>query len=120
MHRKLAEQLVSAHKDRSKNAQELEYEYDQQQKGISCRSCNSFITTVNLNKLVCDNCGAIELVEDGVLRCVEEIKILFPERKITTKLVQEWCMVIESKKIIREILKRNMKSTGYGQWTYFE
>jgi hypothetical protein len=54
------------------------------------------------------------------MRNVEEFKVLFPEWKITTNGIQEWCQIVESKKMIGRILKRNLKSMGYGQWSFYE
>ncbi len=40
--------------------------------------------------------------------------------RITTKGVFEWCGIIDSKKIIRRILKKNFKSIGDRKLRYFE
>ncbi len=55
------------------------------------------------------DCGHQELVTDAVLRNVCEIKLLFPSMKITTNLIFDWCMVIESKRTIKRILVKNYK-----------
>lgn len=121
MHNKLAEQLISFHQIEAPNPQRLPYyDFDQPQKGICCASCHSLSTSVRGTKLICDECGAIEKVESAVIRSVKEIKLLFPELKITTKIIHEWCGIIPSKTKIYRILKKNMKSIGFGQWTYFE
>ena len=41
--------------------------------------------------LTCETCGNVENWEVAVLRSVEEFKLLFPGRKITTNRVYEWC-----------------------------
>jgi len=46
--------------------------------------------------------------------------LLFPEMKITTCLVQDWCNGIVNKKRIAKILKKNLNLKGYGQWSYYE
>jgi hypothetical protein len=51
---------------------------------------------------------------------VEEIKLLFPGRKITSNEVHEWCSVIDSKKRISRIMGRYYKTVGFGKWTYYE
>jgi hypothetical protein len=72
------------------------------------------------NKFVCNVCGCEELVASAVLRIVEEIKLLFPGRKITSNEIHEWCGVIGCKKRITRILRSNYTSLGAGQWTYYE
>jgi predicted RNA-binding Zn-ribbon protein involved in translation (DUF1610 family) len=120
MHKKLADQLVAAHLCKSSNSQSPKYEYDQLQKGITCATCNSFLKSVRVNKFVCDECGSQEKIESAVMRSVEEFKILFPDWKITTNSIQEWCKVVESKKMIGRILKQNLRPMGYGQWSFYE
>jgi hypothetical protein len=119
-HKKLAELLISLHQIESPYPRLSHYDYDQLQKGITCGSCNSFSTSVRGTKLLCDVCGEEEKVEFAVMRSVKEFKLLFPDKKITTNGIYEWCKVIPSKPIIRRILKKNMKSTGIGQWSYYE
>jgi hypothetical protein len=120
-HHKLANQLISMHQIVSPYTKLPTYKYEQLKKGILCPDCNSFITySVGCRRIVCDRCGYKEDVASAVLRSVEEIKLLFPEEKITTNCVYEWCKVVESKKQIGRILKQSLKLKGYGQWTYYE
>jgi hypothetical protein len=70
--------------------------------------------------LVCDKCGNQEEIDSAILRSAEELKLLFPNRKITTRTIQEWCVVISSKKIIRRVLLENYKGIGFGKGFYFE
>jgi len=70
--------------------------------------------------VICEECGHEETVETVVLRNVDELKLLFPQEKITTPLLYDWCRIIHSKKIIRRILEKHYKLTGFNRWTYFE
>ncbi|MBO0961304.1 NERD domain-containing protein [Neobacillus sp. MM2021_6] len=119
-HRKLADLLVSLHQVESPYTRVPHYDYEEQQKGIICISCQSFALTVNGRKLICDDCGCEEGVDAAVLRSVKELKLLFPVQKITTNVVYEWCGGIGSKKMFKRILSNNLKSVGYGQWTCYE
>jgi hypothetical protein len=119
-HKKLADQLISMHQTESPYTRFPPYNYDQLQKGIICAECPSFVTSVGEKKIVCDKCRREETVESAVLRSVDELKLLFPNKKITTNGVHEWCKVIESKKQIRRILMQNFRSIGTRQHRYFE
>jgi hypothetical protein len=119
-HKKLAEQLVSMHQTKSKINMLPNYEYHQPQMGISCASCHSLMTSVKGTKLICNVCGVEEKLESAVMRSVWEFKLLFPDKKITTNSIFDWCKVVPSKPIIRRILQKNMKSIGIGQWSYYE
>ena len=119
-HTKLANQLIADHKTKSRYTLLPQYEYEKVQKGVTSASCNSFNVSVRERNLVCEECGAEEDIDSAVIRTVEEFKLLFPERKITTNQVQEWCQIVESKKTIGRILKKYYKAMGYGQWSYYE
>lgn len=55
----------------------------------------------------------------GLLRSIEEFKLLFPEKTITTNGIFEWYGVIESKKTIRRVLKKNYKIMFHSTRSYF-
>jgi hypothetical protein len=116
---KLAEELVN------RNIIELPYKrlppysYNQQKKGITCPNCCSFIHDFNGDTLLCSQCDYIEDVETAVLRSVKEFILLFPERKITTNAIHEWCKIITSKKTIRRILSKNLKHIGHSQTSHY-
>ncbi|WP_164667564.1 nuclease-related domain-containing protein [Virgibacillus doumboii] len=119
-HKNLADQLIALNIKDSPFKQLPPYDYDQLRKGITCPKCHSFSVTVDSRKCVCQYCGHAELVGDAVMRSVEEFKILFPDEKITTNVIYDWCSVIASKERIRYILLNNFTRVGSGRWSYFE
>jgi hypothetical protein len=121
LHKNLAEKLVSLHQSEAPANNRLPpYEYEQLRKGITCKECSSFSMTVHRKKVACNDCGCEEVLALAVIRCVKEFKLLFPNRKITTNEIYEWCKVIESKKRISRILESNFKKIGVRKWTFFE
>ncbi|CRK84383.1 nuclease-related domain-containing protein [Neobacillus massiliamazoniensis] len=119
MHNKLVDQLISAHKKKSSFLKQPNYEYKHLQKGIPCLRCNSLLQSVRGNKVVCNDCGFEEKIESAVMRCVEEFMFLFPDWKVTTNGIQEWCGVVESKKTIQRILNKYLRATVQGRWTFY-
>jgi len=120
-HKMLADQLISMHQTDSPYTRFPSFTYDQLDKGFICAVCHTLISVMKeRQKLVCQKCGHVETVDSAVLRSVEELVLLFPDVKITTNLVFEWCKVIESKKQISRILKENYTLIGFGQWSYYE
>lgn len=119
-HKKLADYLLKAHITESPHSKLSTYNYDQLRKGITCGFCNSFNISCGERKIVCDECGNQEDIQSAVVRSVGELRLLFPDIKITTNVVYDWCKLIESKKTIRNILKRNFNTTGYGKWFSYE
>lgn len=119
-HSKLAGQLLAAHLNHFSKIHLPDYNYEKLKKGIICRSCsNSFLVPFSQTKLLCSKCGCLENVESAVLRNVKELHLLFPERKITTTGILEWCQVFTSRKTIRRVLTKNFDLVHQGKCSYF-
>ncbi|MBT2642488.1 NERD domain-containing protein [Bacillus sp. ISL-41] len=108
-HYKLATKLVSLHQIDTSNNKLPAFHYDELKKGITCSECESFEVRVDGHKLVCIKCGHKEKAELAVLRSINEIQLLLPERDITTPLVQEWCSIITDGKRISRILTKHFQ-----------
>jgi hypothetical protein len=119
-HEKLADKLMSLHIEDSPYKMLPAYNYHLLKKGVTCANCHSLLVSVEGNKCVCGHCKYEEEVESAVLRNVGEFMLLFPDRKVTTNEIFEWCGVIGSKKRINRILVKNFKSVGVGPWTFYE
>ncbi|TFJ93606.1 nuclease-related domain-containing protein [Lentibacillus salicampi] len=119
-HKELADQLLSLHQSDSQYKKIPTYEYSQLRKGIICPKCQSFSVAVEKRRSVCRGCGHAEPVTDAVLRNVKEFRILFPDEKITTNIIYDWCQVVLSKQRIRSILLSNFTKVGTRRWSYFE
>lgn len=119
-HSKLVDQLIARQLDEAKYARYPSIEYSLLKKGPACDCCDSFMVVSTIrNKLICQKCGQIEDVDDAVMRNVKQFQLLFPERKITTNGVHQWCGVIESKKTIRRILMKNFNHIKHTRFSYF-
>ncbi|PAV28053.1 nuclease [Virgibacillus profundi] len=119
-HKLYAEKLMSLHIEESPYYQLPDYNYNELKKGICCIDCDSFSISVVGVMCVCKECGHREKAASAIKRTVEEFKLLFPEQKITTNIIHEWCQVIDSKKRVRRILKKNYTKIGTNRWIYFE
>jgi len=118
-HKKMADHLLSLHITDSPYKQIPKYDYRQLRKGITCAKCHSFSVTLESRKLVCHECKE-ELVADAVIRSVNEFRILFPNERITTNIIHEWCQIIPSQKRIRRIISSNFNKVGEHRWSYYE
>ncbi len=119
-HRNLGEFLINSHIIESAYEHLPTYEYSGLRKGYTCACCHSFLVIILHKRIICSECGHHERTEPAVLRSLEELRLLFPCMKITTKLVSDWCQSIKNEKTIMRILKKNLTAIGHGQWTYFE
>ncbi len=119
-HRSLGEKLISLHIEEINNQQTPLFTYQELRKGILCTQCSTYIKKIAGMKCICTVCGREELVETAVLRNIKEFKLLFPQHKITTNQMFEWCDNIPEKRRIQKILQRNFNQYGVRQWTYYE
>lgn len=118
-HYNLAERLIALHIQESTYSRVPEYRFDKLKKGIICRNCFTFMNFMNRKTLDCYRCGFTEGVISAVIRSVEEFKIMFPGRKITTRAIHEWCNVVKSPRTIRRILLGKYKLIGSRNKAYF-
>lgn len=119
-HKKLAQQLLSLHQTKNPYAILPNYTYEQQQKGMYCGFCYSFQLSKSYDELVCGKCGGHEKIELAILRHVKEFQLLFPERKVTTQNIFEWCNGELSRRTYGRVLKRHLKTFGTTKDTYYE
>ncbi|WLD91621.1 nuclease-related domain-containing protein [Alkalihalobacillus sp. AL-G] len=118
-HKNLAEKIVSLHSSRPQNLRLPEYSYGQLKKGVSCKSCCSFMVEQKNDFIICNKCGTSEGMVVAVLRNADELKLLFPDIKITTSILYDWCQVIKSKKNIQRILSYHFNMKGVGRSSYY-
>lgn len=116
---KFAEKLITLHLNNSPYSQLPEYFFHQLTFGITCTGCPAFISAASDKICTCDKCGFHEDVSSAVLRNIVEYRNLFPDRKITTTFIHEWCNIIKSKKTIRKILQKNLVRIGHTKSTHY-
>jgi len=118
-HKGLAEKLISLHQTESPYDKYSKYTIDRIKKGLICAVCHAFEVFCFGRHLQCGVCGYQEGIDSAVLRCVREIQLLYPNEKITTNLVFEWCGGIITKQPIGRVLKQNFCAQGVKNHTYY-
>lgn len=118
-HKLLAQKLLSLHHDNNPYTTLPEYNYEQLEKGMHCRECGSFNTSIEMQHLVCGRCENSQRVEQAIVQNIEEFRMLFPERKITTQSIYEWCNMTINKRRITRVLKKYYKAVGNTSDTYY-
>ncbi|WP_240378003.1 nuclease-related domain-containing protein [Bacillus piscicola] len=117
-HQQLAERLLSLHTDKSPYQKFPKYEYKQLKKGVTCDQCGSFLLLVD-ERFHCRICKNTIDRKTAVLQQTAEFAALFPEKKITTAAIFEWCAGVIPMRQIRYVLKRNYTLIGRGRYAYF-
>lgn len=118
-HKKLAQQLLSLHQTKNPFSQVPNYQYEELVKKIYCKYCNSFSVSLQNHIFICEKCKGHEMTEDAILRNVKELQLLFPERRITTTAIYEWCNVDLTKRTFCRVLKKNFTAIGKTSDSYY-
>ncbi|WP_277631378.1 nuclease-related domain-containing protein [Atopococcus tabaci] len=116
---RLANQILALHNENYRPKNLPEYRWEDLQKGILCPECFSFEHADTRQNRFCVACGRKETIADAILRSAKEILLLFPDLRLTTNLVWEWCGGIYSKERIRIVLKKNFQSHLSRRMTYY-
>jgi hypothetical protein len=113
-----AEKLLALYIGESPYDSVPKYRYDELRKGMVCPGCGEFYAEFK-RVLCCGFCGGKEGSSDAILRSVEEFRLLFPEVKVTTKNIFDWCGVIKDERTIQRVLRANLQSMGNKRSSYY-
>jgi len=119
LHKRMVKKLEELHITESPYERLPEYNLRQLKRGICCHKCRSFMIRVSYKKLSCVECGYKESIDSGVMRSVVEFSTLFPENKITTSAIHDWCAVIGTKERIRTVLSKYLSFVANGRYSYY-
>ncbi|WP_449538946.1 nuclease-related domain-containing protein [Ferdinandcohnia sp. Marseille-Q9671] len=116
-----AKKICSLHIEKSpySDVKIPKYTYSSVKKGMSCLDCGTLSVRLDGKELVCVRCGTSEKLHAGVMRSVEELRVLFPERLITVSQVNEWCGLNLDRLRLRKILKEHLRMVKGGKSTYY-
>lgn len=119
-HKRLADKLISLHIEENPYTLLPSYSYEELRKGITCKVCSSFSVSIRGYYCVCDDCEQNELVTDAILRNIREYMLLFPNGKITTNIIYDWCGEVKDKRTIRRVLLKHFNKVGNQHGTYYK
>lgn len=119
-HKKLAQTLISLHQTKNPFTVLPNYNYEILEKGVYCKFCGSFLVFAKGHYFVCKNCGEHEKIELAILRNVKELQLLFPEQKLTTQIIYEWCKADLTKRTFCRVLKNNFTAFGNTKDTFYK
>ncbi|WP_318507097.1 nuclease-related domain-containing protein [Bacillus sp. T3] len=119
-HRELAEFLLQAHIIEPPYDKLPPYTFDTVRKGFISACCGSLYVNIVGRRLVCGICGQAEDISLAVVRNIEELRLLFPGIKVSTRMVWEWCGGVVAKRNLRRILLNHYQKIGNCKFAYFE
>ncbi|NMH71460.1 NERD domain-containing protein [Bacillus sp. RO2] len=114
-HSRLAEKLCELHIEKSPYERLPEYRYEELRKGIVCVGCGGMGVRHKYRTIECKMCGSKEDLDIALVRAINECCSLFPQMKITTKIIHDWIGEMVSKKVIQRVLHINFSLIGHGK-----
>ncbi len=87
----------------------IKYDYESLRKGIRCEKCNSLDLNINFRDYTCITCNFKDSKRNGLIRSINDLKLLFPDNKITPRLVFDWTNGQVSKKSIGKLLNSELR-----------
>ncbi len=114
-----ASKLVNLHQTTNPFARVPNFEYDTLKKGVYCESCKAFSLEISEPNLVCRTCRHVESIQQAIMRMVDELQLLFPERRITVNALRDWCKLDLSRRQLQYVLSRNLTLFKNGKYSYY-
>jgi hypothetical protein len=87
--------------------------------GICCPLCSQFYSLIDTKNVICSACKRKENLHSAIFRIVEEFKLLFPEKKITTIDIYNWCKPVRDKKNNPTISCKTYQLKGHGSSSHY-
>lgn len=94
------------------------YSFQKLRKGMACPDCLGLMTLYRGHNPLCRRCGKKRAFKVTLEKAVEDFSLLFPEEKITTNRIAEWCGIKNRDRVYR-ILKAKYQPVGQGQGRYY-
>ena len=113
---RLADSLVALH-DPNYSFKIPEYHYENMKKGVPCTACGTLKDTFRGRHQICDECGKKININEAIRTGISDFRILFPDDKITTSRITDWCG-IGDKNRISNILKSEFQEMGKNRGRY--
>lgn len=119
-HHKLAKLLEQSIQEEAPYQKQLPlYSYTDLKKGLRCTQCRSFTIVLTERQTRCRSCNHIETTKQTILKAIEEFRFLFPENKLTTAIIYDWCDKQIQPLRIRSILAGHYKKIGKNKGAYY-
>ncbi|MCC5894587.1 MAG: NERD domain-containing protein [Alkalibacterium sp.] len=118
--RSLANRLIEHHRDEVPYQKQLpDFHWDKLKKGLTCGSCKSFDLKLNQRSCVCLNCERATSRKNCLIENINNLILLYPDKKVTTSLVYEWIGERIYKRSISIVLEESFIKEGAGRGRYY-
>ncbi|WP_034549739.1 nuclease-related domain-containing protein [Carnobacterium funditum] len=80
------------------------YDFNTLKKGVRCESCGSFDLVNYRQNYQCYDCSYKNTFHSAILNTIKEYQQLFPDSKLSTRIIYRWCNETASKNRIKTAL----------------
>jgi hypothetical protein len=108
---RLADALIRMHNPRHFSEELPEIDYGKLRKELFCLDCGSAVRLDGVKSVYCPVCKKRRRTTKTILHNVEEFRLLFPDAKVTTPRMAEWCGMDNKDRIYR-VLCKNYTAVG--------
>ena len=116
--RRLADALKNLHNPDYPANKMPEYHYEQLHKGLSCPKCKALTDAFAGHFIHCQTCGERMNVKKLIKKNIDDFRILFPNQKVTTNRMLDWCGSGDKDRIYR-VLRENYLPKGKNHGRYY-
>lgn len=117
--RELAEKLASMHQEENPLEQLPKYKYEELRKGVFCLKCGQGLQRKTLYSFACVKCKRVRNVQQTILEQVKAFQILFPQKKITSPVIYDWCGEHVTIRSVRRTLGNHFLLINKGKNSYY-
>lgn len=118
--RNLADRLINRRKKKSSYERLPKYNLSELKRGLFCQRCFAQLVRENQYILSCPSCKEKNKLEDAILLAIAQFHLLFPQNKITTASIRDWCGDSFSRTYISKCLKSELNHINRGPYSYSE
>lgn len=108
--KKLAQALAERHNP-NYPSKLIKYDYDKLEKGITCADCGILVQNFRGRSHICKSCGKKMIIQKAISASVADFHILFPNEKLTTKRLADWCSTEDTNRVYK-VLKQEYRALG--------
>jgi hypothetical protein len=116
--RRLAERLLQLHNPDYPPHMKPVYCYEDLRKGIGCPACGTVAEAFHGHFIKCQTCGERMNVKKAIKKNIEDFRLLFPDEKLTTNRMLDWCGSGDKDRIYR-ILRESYQPKGNAHGRYY-
>lgn len=119
LQRELGYKLLQLHQTEDRYIQVPEYTFEELKKEIMCPQCRLNLKTKNRRTAYCPACGFSALNTRIISEEVQAFVLLFPDQKLTTAVIYDWCGALFPKRTIQRVLATNYTESGTRKGTHY-